>query len=267
MRKRAWLCVSLIGLLAAGLLVGCGTPRSAREAAPAREIMVFAGAGLKDALPEVADLYRRQHPGTQVSFNFAGAGTLQKQIEQGAPADIVIFPGKKQLDALEKEGLIDKATRKKILADKLVLITPKGEERVKGFADLALPGIGRVSIGDPATVPAGEWAKEALVNLGLWEKVQPKLVLAKDVQQVRAYVETGNVDAGLVWRSTAVSSPKIRIAAEAPAKAHRPIFFTGAVVGNSKKKETALDFLNHLAGSEAARVFARHGFTPLATAR
>jgi molybdate transport system substrate-binding protein len=229
--------------------------------------MVFAGAGLKDALPEVAELYRRQHPGTKVSFNFAGAGTLQKQVEQGAPADVVIFPGERQMNALEKEGLIDRTTRKKILADKLVLITPKGGEKVKGFADLASPGVGKVAIGDPATVPAGEWAKETLVNLGLWDKVQPKLVLAKDVQQVKAYVETGSVDAGLVWRSTAVASPKVRIAAEAPAKAHRPIFFTGAVVGSSKEKETALDFLNYLASPEAAAVFARHGFTPLATAR
>ncbi|MDI6710072.1 MAG: molybdate ABC transporter substrate-binding protein [Bacillota bacterium] len=265
MRKRAWLFVGLIGLLA-GLLVGCGTPRTAREAAPAREIAVYAGAGLRDALPEVADLYRRQHPGTKVSFNFAGAGTLQKQVEQGAPGDIVIFPGEKQMSALEKEGLIDKATRKRILADKLVLITPEDGQKVKGFADLTSPDVGRVSIGDPAIVPAGEWAKEALVNLGLWDKVQPKLVLAKDVQQVRTYVETGNVDAGLVWRSTAAVSPKVRIAAEAPEKTHRPIFFTGAVVGGSKEKEAALDFLNYLTGPEAAGVFARYGFTALATA-
>lgn len=107
MRKRAWLCVSLIGLLA-GLLVGCGTSRTAREATPAAEIMVFAGAGLKDTLPEVAELYRRQHPEAKVSFNFANfaaAGTLQKQVEQGAPADVVIFPGERQMNALEDECL------------------------------------------------------------------------------------------------------------------------------------------------------------------
>lgn len=266
MRKRLGL-VMVIGLLAAGLLVGCGTPRTAREAAPTQEIVVFAGAGLKDALAEVADLYRRQHPGTKVSFNFAGAGTLQKQVEQGTPADVVIFPGERQMNALEKEKLIDRTTRKKILADKLVLITPKDVKKVKGFTDLASPGVGRVSIGDPATVPAGEWAKETLVNLGLWDKVQPKLVLARDVQQVRAHVETGNVDAGLVWRSTAVASPKVRIAAEAPAKAHRPIFFTGAVLSNIRQKEAAAAFLRYLTGPEAAVVFARRGFTPLATAR
>ncbi|NHM28873.1 molybdate ABC transporter substrate-binding protein [Desulfofundulus sp. TPOSR] len=254
-------------LLVAGLLIGvvsgCGTPGAEQKTSPAPELMVFAGAGLKDALPEVANLYLQSHPGIKISFNFAGSGTLQKQIEQGAPADIVIFPGEKQMDTLEKESLIDKATRRKILADKLVIITPKESGKVKDFAGLASPGVGKVSIGDPAIVPAGEWAKETLVNLGLWDKVNVKLVLAKDVQQVKTYVETGNVDAGLVWRSTAATSSKIRIAAEAPEEACRPVFFTGAVAGNSKEKETALDFLNYLAGPEAAGVFARYGFTPL----
>lgn len=262
MKKPGGILLLVAGLLI-GVVSGCGTPGAEQKTSPAPELMVFAGAGLKDALPEVANLYLQNHPGIKISFNFAGSGTLQKQIEQGAPADIVIFPGEKQMDALEKESLIDKATRRKILADKLVIITPKESGKVKDFAGLASPGVGKVSIGDPAIVPAGEWAKETLVNLGLWDKVNVKLVLAKDVQQVKTYVETGNVDAGLVWRSTAATSSKIRIAAEAPEEACRPVFFTGAVAGNSKEKETALDFLNYLAGPEAAGVFARCGFTPL----
>lgn len=253
----------LIIVLLIGVVSGCGAPGAEQKASPAPELMVFAGAGLKDALPEVANLYLQSHPGVKISFNFAGSGTLQRQIEQGAPVDIVIFPGKKQLDALEKKGLIDKTTRKKILADRLVLITPKESGKVQDFADLASPGVDKISIGDPAIVPAGEWAKETLVNLGLWDKVKAKLVLTKDVQQVKTYVETGNVDAGLVWRSTAATSSKIRIAAVAPAKVHRPIFFTGAVASNSKEKETDLDFLRYLAGPDAARVFTKYGFSPL----
>lgn len=260
MKKTIW--IGLIIMLTMFLVAGCRGTRG-EGTQPKKTISVFAGAGLKEALPRVAERYTRSHPDVKISFNFAASGTLQKQIEQGAPADVFVCPGDKQLAALAGEKLVDDATGVKIVGDRLVLVVPKDSDKVKGFADLARADVGKIGIGAPNIVPAGEFAKEVLVNMGLWNGVRRKLVLAKDVQQVKAYVETGNVDAGLVYRSTAAGSSGITIVAEAPQTMHQAIWFKGAVVSGSREKETALDFLHYLRSVEASQVFTEYGFTPL----
>ncbi|QSZ26874.1 molybdate ABC transporter substrate-binding protein [Aceticella autotrophica] len=266
--KIKWIFLLACGLLTLLFFGGCGqektnTPADKTKNANTKSIMIFAGAGLKDALPEVSKKYSQIHPDVKFSFNFAGLGTLQQQIEQGAYCDILIGPGEKQWNTLRSENLIDKATEKKILSDKLVLITPKDSQKVKSFEDLTSPEVNKIAMGDPAVVPGGEWAKKALTSLGLWDKVKSKLIFAKDIQEIRAYVETGNVDAGFIWKSNTTNDNKIRIAAEAPENSCPPVFFRGAVINNSKEKETALDFLNYLKGQEASKIFKKYGFIPL----
>ncbi|AFK87230.1 molybdate ABC transporter substrate-binding protein [Thermoanaerobacterium saccharolyticum] len=248
------------------LFGGCGQEKenmSSNKTENTKNIMVFAGAGLKDALPEVAKKYNRLHPDIKISFNFAGLGVLQQQIEQGASCDILLGPGEKQWNTLRSENLIDKLTEKKILSDKMVLVTPKESQKVKSFQDLTLPDVDKIAIGDPALVPGGEWAKDVLTNLGLWDKVSSKIILAKDVQEIRGYIETGNVDAGLLWKSNTTNNNKIRIVADAPENSCPPIFFRGAVINSSQEKETALDFLNYLKSQEASQVFKKYGYVPL----
>jgi len=233
------------------------------DSARMEQINVFAGAGLKDVLPEIAESYKQGHSGTEVTFNFAGAGTLQKQIEQGAQADLLVVPGEKQLAALERQNLVDKSTKVDLASDILVLVVPKGQEKIKGFSDLPRSDVIRVSIGNPETVPAGEKAKEALTGLGIWDRLEPKLILARDVRQVLTYVETGNVDAGLVYLSSAEASRGVVILAGVPPEVQKPVAFRAVLTTDGKRNKAASDFLRYLSGAEAAEIFKKYSFKPV----
>jgi len=227
------------------------------------ELTVFSGAGLKDILPQITNEYTRKHPEIKVSINFASTGTLQKQIEQGAYADLLILPGIKQLAALEAKETVDKSTRQDIVSDEIVLVVPSDDQKIKDFTDLTAPEVTKICLGEPVTVPAGEFAKETLVYLKLWNKLQTRLILAKDVRQVLTYVETGNVDAGLVYNSTARAAPdpaKIKVVAKATPEMHKPIIFKAVLLKGTKEREKALDLLHFLAGPEAMKIFEKNGF-------
>ncbi|HAG08650.1 MAG TPA: molybdate ABC transporter substrate-binding protein [Desulfotomaculum sp.] len=227
------------------------------------ELTVFSGAGLKDILPQITNEYSKKQPEIKININFASSGTLQKQIEQGAYADLLILPGIKQLAALEAKDLVDKSTRRDIVADEIVLVVPSDGQKIKGFTDLTAPEVTKICLGEPTTVPAGEFAKETLVNLKLWDKLQPKLILAKDARQVLTYVETGNVDAGLVYSSTAAAAPapaKIKVVAKADPELHKPITQKAILLNGTKEKEKALDLLHFLSGPEAMEIFQKYGF-------
>lgn len=227
-------------------------------------ITVSAAISLKDALVELQEMYAQQNPGVKVSFNFGSSGALQKQIEEGAPVDVFISAGQYQVDELEQQGLLVTDSRKDLLGNELALVVAKGKETlIKGFPDLAGEAVGKISIGNPETVPAGKYAQEALNKLGLWAKLQGKLVPAKDVRQVLTYVDTGNVDAGLVYESDVRALKNGVKVATAPGDSHKPIVYPMALLKNSKVPAEARDFMNFLAGPEAAGVFTKHGFKPL----
>lgn len=239
---------------------GCGTaggqPKTEAEQV---SLTISAAASLQDALNELKTIYAEQHPDVAITYNFAASGTLQKQIEEGAPADLFISAGKKQMDALAEKGLIVDASRKDLLGNELVLIA-KNDSTLTEFDGLTDPGVAKISIGTPESVPAGKYAQEALTSLELWDKLQPKLVLAKDVRQVLTYVETGNVDAGLVYRSDALMGKEIKVVAAAPAESHKPIVYPMAVINSTKHQPETEAFAAFLSGDEAARVFTEYGF-------
>lgn len=247
------LSLALVWLLGIGF--AAGAPQSKTE------IIVSAAISLKDALDEVDQLYVRANPGAAVSVNYGASGTLQLQIEQGAPVDVFLSAAPKQMDALESKGLLLEGTRKDLLTNEVVLITPRDSKLgIASFQDLARADVKQVALGEPTAVPAGQYAKEVLTKLGIYDAVNSKAVLGKDVRQVLTYVETGNVDAGIVYATDAQSSSKVRVVARAPAGSHSPVIYPVAVIKASKNASTAKQFEDFLSSSTAAAVFEKYGF-------
>ena len=175
--------------------------------------------------------------------------------------DLFISAGKDQMDTLEQKGLILEGTRVNLAGNDLVLITLQ-DSTLTGFADLAGGGVSRVAVGAPESSPAGKYARECLTSLDLWDQLQPRLVLAKDVRQVLTYVESGNADAGLVYRSDAMTGRGIKVAAPAPPGSHAPIVYPAAVLKASGSRRQAEEFLSFLTGPEAKYLFVEYGFSP-----
>lgn len=243
------------------LLTGCNRTSEQSKPEPVN-LTVAAAASLKDAMEELKTVYVQKNPGINITYNSASSGILQKQIEEGAPVDLFISAGMAQMDAIADKGLIVEASRKDLLGNELVLIT-NNDGKITDFNALAGKDIARVSIGTPETVPAGMYAKETLTSLKLWDKIKPKLVMAGDVRQVLTYVENGDVDAGLVYRSDTVVGKNIKIVATAPEDSHKPIVYPMAIIKNSKAEKEAGAFATFLSSDEAAQIFSKYGFTTI----
>ena len=229
--------------------------------APKTEIIVAAGASLKDALDEAGSLYESINADVKIIATYGSSGSMQKQIRQGAPIDILIPAATKQMNELQDEGLLVSGTRVTLLKNKVVLVVPKDNESIKGFRDLGAARIRQIAIGEPSSVPAGQYAEQIFKTLGILDEVKAKAVYAKDVRQVLAYVEEGEVDAGVVYATDAAIAKKARIAAYAPEGSHAPVEYPAAVVATGKSAEKAREFLEWLAGPKATEIFERYGFT------
>jgi molybdate transport system substrate-binding protein len=223
-------------------------------------LTVSAAASLKDALAETEAAYQRSHANVDFSNNLGSSGALAAQIDQGAPADIFLSAATKQMDQLEAKGLIVAGTRRNLLRNSLVLIAPL-DSKLQDFQGLADNSVRLIAMGDPASVPAGQYGKQALTALHLTDKVASKLVLGNDVRQVLTYVETGNADAGLVYATDAKISGKVRIVATAPESTHDPIVYPAAVVKASRNEEAARRFIEFLSSMAAQAIFQKYGFT------
>jgi molybdate transport system substrate-binding protein len=265
-------------------LAGCGegNPPAGQEApgeqgngngnsqspAPPVEITVSAAASLTDVMEEIKGLYEGKSNHT-LAMNYGSSGALQQQIEEGAPADIFISAAQKQMGTLQEKGLIDEGSRIDLLENAVVLIVPADgadNEDIADFQSLAADSVVNLAIGEPESVPAGRYAKEILTSLELWEalEAEEKLVLAKDVRQVLTYVERGDVDAGIVYMTDALSSEQVKVVAPAPAGSHTPVTYPAAIVKESAGQDAAEDFMAFLQSEEIATVFEKHGFTFIA---
>lgn len=242
------------------VMVGLGAPIHT-GGQQASSITVSAAISLKDALDELGHVYEQRHPGAKVTFNYGSSGTLQHQIEQGAPVDIFLSAAEKQMDALESNGLLVAGTRQNLVGNQLILVAPTSSNIVKNFADLAKPEVKIVALGEPTTVPAGMYARQTLEHLGLLGAVEKKSVYAKDVRAVLTYVETNNADAGIVYQTDARISKSVRVVATAPKDSHDPIVYPVAVIKGTKDLSTARRFLEFLESAEARAVFEKFGFT------
>jgi molybdate transport system substrate-binding protein len=244
------------------LAAGCG--RAADRETPDEPVVltVSAASSLREAVTELAAQYEAAHPGTTVRVNLGASGALRQQIEQGARVDVFIAAARGPMDALAERGLVDPATRADLAGNALVVVVPRGSRAVRAFRDLAAPRVRRVALGAPASVPAGEYALEALRGQGIAAAVEAKAVYAQNARQVLAYVESGNVDAGIVYATDAAASPRVAVAAAAPPGSHRPIVYPLAVVRSGGHPREARALAAYLRGPRARAVLLRRGFLP-----
>lgn len=225
------------------------------------EINISAAASLTDALTEIQKEYAKESNAV-LQFNFGGSGALQKQIEEGAPCDLFIAASKANMDALEEAGLILTESRKDILGNTLTLVAAaEKKDAVTGYESLTSADAASISIGTPESVPAGKYAQQALQNLGIWDQIQGKIVFAKDVKQVLEYVDTGNVDCGLVYKTDALAMKTGTTVADLPKDSHDPIVYPAALIKDSAKSEAAGKFYDFLQTDYAKGVFEKYGFT------
>jgi molybdate transport system substrate-binding protein len=229
------------------------------------DLTVAAAISLKDALGDVAKAYRAD-TGQTVQFTFASSGQLMAQVKNGAPIDLFISAAEKQVDQLAVVKRIDSATRRVIARNELVLIAPaNAKSPPTSFKDLADPRHQRIALGDPRTVPAGEYAAQVLESLKLTDAVRARAVYGSNVRQVLDYVERGEVAAGIVYSTDArESGAKVRVVGRAAPETHAPIVYPAAVVAGSKHADAARRYLDYLASEKAQKLLSDHGFAPAA---
>jgi molybdate transport system substrate-binding protein len=224
------------------------------------DLTVSAAASLQDALKAIEPIYENKQTQVGITYNFGSSGSLQQQIEQGAPVDIFIAAAAKQMDALESKNLLLPGTRRDLLKNQIVLIVPKNNTTIQSFEDLDTDALTQIALGEPESVPAGKYAEEVFSFLGILDAVKPKAVYAKDVRQVLNYVATENVDAGIVYLSDTKVSDKVKIVAIASEDSHSPVVYPIAVLQDSINPEAAKGFEDFLFTSEAQTIFKQYGF-------
>ncbi|MCX5931807.1 MAG: molybdate ABC transporter substrate-binding protein [Cyanobacteria bacterium] len=248
--------------MSATLLAGLGWLAFACSEAPApRPLLVAAAVSLAGPLQEIA---AAEAPGSRagrpLQFHFASSGALQQQILQGAPVDVFLSAGQRQMDALQDAGRLLPGSRRELFSNELVLVVPARSSRwTLSFQSLAGPELGSIAIGD-SSVPVGDYARQVLSALGLSAAVAPRLVPLGSARAVAQAVAQGHVQAGLVYRSDAQADDGLRITAAAPAGSHAPIRYLGAVLTSSGNPAAAQAYLRTLAEPPARERFRRHGF-------
>jgi molybdate transport system substrate-binding protein len=247
--------LKLLGALLLSAAVLWGGPAAADQ-----ELIVSAAASLTNAMRAVAAQYEHTHPDSKVLGNFAASGVLLQQMNQGAPVDVFAAADQKTMNQAQAKKLIIPATRKNFVSNRLVLIVPVDAKlKVGGLQDLTGPQVKRVAVGNPATVPAGRYAKEALEKAGLWDRLSPKFVLAESVRQVLDYVRRGEVDAGLVY-STDAAIAKGKVKVIKAVTEHAPILYPLAVTAATGKKAEAQSFVDFVVSPAAQKIFEQFGF-------
>jgi len=241
------------------VLAACG--HCAESAVPRPKILVFAAASTNKAINEIRQQFIAQ-TGVEVEANYAASSTLTQQIVQGAEADVFLSADTKWSDFLAKKGLV--ARQRELLGNRLVIVIPADSKlRVSGPADLTKVAIEHLALAEPSSVPAGRYAKQALTQLGLWDRLMDKVAPAEDVRHALAYVETGAAEAGIVYATDAAVSKRVKVAADIPEKLSEPIRYPAVLLRHAAGNASADAFCRYLSSAAATRVFERYGFTIL----
>ncbi|EAM49026.1 molybdate ABC transporter substrate-binding protein [Crocosphaera watsonii WH 8501] len=256
MKRKHFLALTL-----ASFVTACTSSNPNPKAPSKVTLTISVAASLQDVMKAVKNIYQLENPNLEIIYNFGSSGSLQQQIEQGAPTDVFISAAPKQMNVLEKRGLLLTQTRQNLLTNNLVLITPKDSTTSVTFETLSTADLEKIALGDPDSVPAGQYGKQVFNSLKAYDKLTPKLVYGKSVRQVLFYVETGNVDAGIVYATDATISSKVKVTDTAPEDSHSPIIYPIAVIKESKKTEESQKFIDFLLSEKGQSVFADYGFT------
>jgi molybdate transport system substrate-binding protein len=229
-----------------------------------KELTVFAAASMRNALDDVNKAFSKA-TGVQVTASYAASSALAKQIAQGAPADVYVSANIKWMDFLAKQKLVKPRTRINLLGNRLVLIAPKDSKLAhvtikKGVRLAKLAGKGRIAVADTKAVPAGLYAKAALISVGAWKAAEPKLAQAENVRATLAYVAHGETPLGIVYATDAKIEPKVKIIGIFPADSHPPITYPVAAIAGSKNAHDAA-YLHFLQTPTAKTIFERYGFS------
>ena len=223
-------------------------------------VLVFAAASLTDALKEIAASWEIAG-GESVVFNFAASSLLARQIREGAPADLFLSADEAQMDGLERAGLVVPGTRRSVLSNTLVVVVPADSTlRIASARDLAGKGVERIALAEPTSVPVGVYSKKFFERVGIWDALAPKVVPTENARATLAAVESGNVDAGIVYRTDAAISKHVRIAFEIPAAMGPAISYPFALVKGAPRETEARRFLAYIGSPAARAVFVRYGF-------
>lgn len=285
------LTVVMAAMMAAGMMAGCSskpqettaatteaettaeettaaeTEAESKEEAKAdlgeQSILVAAAASLKNAYEDkLIPMFEEQYPGVTVEGTYDSSGKLQTQIEEGLEADVFMSAATKQMKALDEEGMIASDTITDLLENKIVLIVPTGnEKKLEKFEDIE--NADSIALGDPASVPAGQYAQEALTNLGIWDKIQDKVSFGTNVTEVLNQVAAASADAGIVYATDAASmADQVEVVAEAPeGSLAKKVIYPVAVVKGTAHEEVAKEFVAFLQTDKAITVFEEYGFS------
>jgi len=228
------------------------------------ELSISAAASLKNAMTEVQALYLKEKPNCKLTINTGASGTLQTQIEQGATVDVFFSAASSNMNTLKTKGLLIDSTVKNLLGNDVVLIVPKDSTlSISSFKDVTDSSVKSIGIGEPGSVPAGKYAQDVFTYYGIWDTVKAKAVFGSPVTQILTWVETGNVDCGVVYSTDAAASSKVKVIAIAADSTHTPIIYPAAVIKASQHTVAATDFVNFLSSSGAKAIFVKYGFSTL----
>jgi molybdate transport system substrate-binding protein len=232
--------------------------------AHAQDVMLSVAISMKDVVDELGRSFMASRPGVILRYNFGSSGELQKQIEAGAPVDLFISAAERQMDELVKKNLVVGQSRRVFARNLLTAIKPADSKvDITKPSDLLDVRITKIVIGNPKTVPAGQYAEESLKALGIWDRLQPKLVFSENVRQALDYVARGEVDAGFVYTTDAATRAQQVKESFRPAEdTYRPVVYPVAVVTGAKQAALAQAFLDLLTSPDGQAILARFGFQP-----
>ncbi len=252
--------ISVFLLISISLFVLSGCSSEEKQDA---KITIAAAASLKNVFDEkLIPEFEKENQNIIVEATYDSSGKLQQQIKEGSPIDVFVSAATKQMDELNEEGYILKDSIKELLENKIVVIIPKDSDiSIVNFEDLLKAN--KIAIGDPASVPAGQYAKELLTNLNLWDKVQEKLSLGTNVSEVLNWVKERSADVGIVYSTDAYSADEVEIVLEADENMVSKVIYPVGIIKSSKNIESAKKFIEFLQSEKANEIFAEYGFTSI----
>lgn len=269
MQRKIWRFVVLL-VLGLFMLGGCSQPGNkannegnagrssdAEAAESGGTLVIGAAASLNEAFTEIGEIFEAENPNWKVEFSFASSGNLKTSIEQGAPIDVFASAAKKQMDGLRDSGHIDPDTIKPLAKNELVMIVPQNSS-VSSLEELM--DLGKIALGEPESVPAGQYGKESLINIGYWDQLADKLVFTKDVRQALFYVEQDEVDAGFVYATDAAKSDSVNVVTAMPADSYTLVLYPIGILSETENRAGAEKWVEFVLGDKGQEVLERYGF-------